>query len=319
MKAIIPSGDTLVWQDVPTPRPGAGEVLLRVRAAGVNRADLSQRAGHYPPPPGASEILGLEVAGEVAELGPGVTDVRVGDEVCALLTGGGYAEYAVAPAALLLPIPKGWTLEVAAGLPEVFLTAHLNLFGVAGLRAGEAVLVHGGASGVGTAAIQLARLAGAAVYATAGTDAKVALCRELGAVAFNYRTVDFAEAVREHTEGVEVVLDMVGRDYLARNLALLNTGGRLVVIATLSGSLAELELRTLMSKRLSLHGSTLRSRPLAEKAALVADFRARFWSALEAGRLRVVLEQTYDVRDADAAHARMRQNLNSGKLVLRVP
>lgn len=319
MKAIIPNGDTLVWQDVPTPVPGAGEVLLRVRTAGVNRADLSQRAGHYPPPPSASEVFGLEVAGEVTELGPGVGGVRVGDEICALLTGGGYAEYVAAPAALLLPIPKGWTLEAAAGLPEAFLTAHLNLFGVAGLQAGEAVLIHGGASGVGTAAIQLAREAGAAVYATAGTAAKVALCRELGAAAFNYRTVDFAEAVRAHTEGVEVVLDMVGRDYLARNLALLRTGGRLVVIATLSGSLAEIELRTLMSKRLSLHGSTLRSRPLAEKAALVRDFRARFWGALEAGRLRVVLEQTYDIRDADAAHARMKQNLNSGKLVLRVP
>lgn len=319
MKALIPDGDTLSWRDVLTPTPGAGEVLLRVRAAGVNRADLSQRAGHYPPPPGASEILGLEVAGQVAELGPEVTGVRVGDEVCALLTGGGYAEYVAAPAALLLPIPKGWTLEAAAGLPEAFLTAHLNLFGVAGLQAGEAVLVHGGASGVGTAAIQLAREAGAAIYATAGTDAKVALCRELGAVAFNYRTADFAEAVQAHTEGVEVVLDMVGQGYLARNLALLRTGGRLVVIATLSGSLAELELRTLMSKRLSLYGSTLRSRPLAEKAALVEDFRARFWGALEAGRLRVVLEQTFDIRAADAAHARMKQNLNSGKLVLRVP
>lgn len=319
MKALIPDGDTLSWRDVPTPTPGAGEVLLRVRAAGVNRADLSQRVGHYPPPPGASEILGLEVAGEVAELGPGVSGVRVDDEVCALLVGGGYAEYVAAPVALLLPIPTGWTLEAAAGLPEAFLTAHLNLFGIAQLQAGEVVLIHGGASGVGTAAIQLAREAGAAVYATAGTDAKVALCHELGATAFNYRTVDFAEAVQAHTEGVDVVLDMVGRDYLARNLALLRTGGRLVVIATLSGSLAELELRTLMSKRLSLYGSTLRSRPLAEKAALVEDFRARFWDALEAGRLRVVLEQTFEMRDADAAHARMRQNLNSGKLVLRVP
>lgn len=319
MKAIVQHGNALVWQDVPGPSLREGEVLLRVRVAGVNRADLSQRAGQYPPPPGASEILGLEVAGEVAELGPGVSGVSVGDEVCTLLSGGGYAEQVAAPAAMLMPVPPGWSLEEAAGLPEVFLTAHLNLFLVAALQAGEAVLIHGGASGVGTAAIQLAREAGCRVFATAGTDDKVSACRELGATAFDYREVDFVKAVREQTEGVDVVLDMVGQGYLTQNLELLSTGGRLVVIATLSGSRAELELRTLMAKRLSLHGSTLRSRPLDEKVQLANSFRARFWGALTAGRVRPVMDGVFDVTNADAAHTRMKQNLNIGKLVLRLP
>ena len=319
MKAITQSGNTLVWQDVPNLGLREGEVLVRVRAAGVNRADLSQRAGSYPPPLGAPETLGLEVAGEVAELGPGISGVGVGDEVCALLAGGGYAEYAPVPAELLLPIPAGWTVEQAAGLPEVFLTAHLNLFEVAALQPGEAVLIHSGASGVGTAAIQLASEAGCRVFATAGTDEKVRVCTELGATAFNYREMDFVAAVREHTEGVGVVLDMVGQDYLARNLELLNTGGRLVVISTLSGSAAQLELRTLMTKRLSVVGSTLRSRPLAEKVALVGAFRARFWEALEAGRVNPVMDQVFDIREVEAAHERMKNNLNIGKMVLRVP
>ena len=319
MKAITQSGNTLVWQDVPNLGLREGEVLVRVRAAGVNRADLSQRAGSYPPPLGAPETLGLEVAGEVAELGPGISGVGVGDEVCALLAGGGYAEYAPVPAELLLPIPAGWTVEQAAGLPEVFLTAHLNLFEVAALQPGEAVLIHSGASGVGTAAIQLASEAGCRVFATAGTDEKVRVCTELGATAFNYREMDFVAAVREHTEGVGVVLDMVGQDYLARNLELLNTGGRLVIISTLSGSAAELELRTLMGKRLSVIGSTLRSRPLAEKVALVGAFRARFWEALEAGRVNPVMDQVFDIREVEAAHERMKNNLNIGKMVLRVP
>jgi len=319
MKAITQSGNALVWKDVPTLSPRAGEVLVRVRAAGVNRADLSQRAGQYPPPPGASEVLGLEVAGSIAELGPEVAGVGVGDPVCALLAGGGYAEYAVAPAELLMPVPPEWTVEQAAGLPEVFLTAHLNLFGMAGAQPGEAVLIHGGASGVGTAAVQLAREAGCRVFATAGTDDKVRACTELGATAFNYRRVDFVEAVRGHAAGVDVVLDMVGQDYLARNVELLNTGGRLVVIATLSGSVAQLELRQLMTKRLSVIGSTLRSRPLAEKVALVRSFQARFGEALAAGRVKPVMDGVFNIRDAEAAHERMRSNLNIGKIVLRVP
>lgn len=217
-----------------------------------------------------------------------------------------------------MPIPQGWTVEQAAGLPEVFLTAHLNLFEVAALHSGEAVLIHGGASGVGTAAVQLALAAGCRVFATAGTDDKVQVCTELGATTFNYRKVDFVKAVREHAEGVDVVLDMVGQDYLTKNLELLNTGGRLVVISTLSRSAAQLELRTLMTKRVNVVGSTLRSRPLKEKVALVRSFRARFWEALEAGRLKPVMDRTFDIRDVEAAHERMKTNLNIGKMVLRI-
>ena len=282
MKAIIVDSKTraLSWQDVPDPVPGEGEVLIRVQAAGVNRADLSQRAGHYPPPPGASEILGLEVSGSVVQLGPNVSGVEVGQPVCVLLSGGGYAELVAAPAGLLMPVPESWSMTEAAGLPEVFLTAYLNLFLEAGLEKGETVLVHGGASGVGTAAIQLAREAGAQVFATAGTAEKVRFCETLGATAFNYHEVDFAEALKEHTDGVDVILDMVGQDYFARNLALLRTSGRLVVISTLSGTHAELDLRQLMGKRLTLKGSTLRSRPLAERTALTEAFRQQFGRAL---------------------------------------
>ena len=309
-----PSG----WQDVPDPVPGEGEVLIRVRAAGVNRADLSQRTGHYPPPPGASEILGLEVSGSVAQLGPNVSDVQAGQPVCALLSGGGYAEYVTVPAGLLMPVPEGWSMVEAAGLPEVFLTAYLNLFLEAGLGAGETVLIHGGASGVGTAAIQLAREAGAHVFATAGTAEKVQMCETLGATAFNYHEVDFAEALKEHTDGVDVILDMVGQDYFARNLALLRTSGRLVVIATLSGTHAELDLRQLMSKRLTLKGSTLRSRPLGERTALTAAFRQRFGDALAAKRLQPVIDEVIPVQEAERAHQRMQKNLNIGKLILQV-
>ncbi len=321
MKAII-FDDTethaLHWQDVPDPVPKEGEVLVRVQAAGVNRADLSQRAGHYPPPPGASEILGLEVSGSVTQLGPGVTGTEVGEKVCALLSGGGYAELATVPVGLLLPVPEGWSMVEAAGLPEVFLTAHLNLFLEAGLQAGETVLIHGGASGVGTAAIQLAREAGARVYATAGTPEKVRMCESLGATAFNYKETDFADAVQKHTEGVDVILDMVGQDYFARNLALLRTGGRLVVIATLSGTHAEFDLRQLMGKRLTLKGSTLRSRPLGERVQLTEAFMKRFGSALSEGRLKPVIDEVVPIENAERAHDRMQQNLNIGKLVLQV-
>ena len=321
MKAIIVDSEThnLNWQDVPDPVPGEGEVLIRVHAAGVNRADLSQRAGHYPPPPGASEILGLEVSGTVTQLGPGVSGVQVGQRVCVLLSGGGYAEVVAAPAGLLLPVPEGWSLTEAAGLPEVFLTAYLNLFLEAGLVAGDSVLIHGGASGVGTAAIQLAREAGAHVFATAGTADKVQLCESLGATAFNYREVDFAEAINERVDGIDVILDMVGQDYFARNLALLRTNGRLVVIATLSGTHAELDLRQLMGKRLTLKGSTLRSRPLAERIQLTQAFNERFGSALAAKRLQPVIDEVVPITEAERAHQRMRDNLNSGKLILEVP
>ena len=321
MKAIIVDSKTraLSWQDVPDPVPGEGEVLIRVQAAGVNRADLSQRAGHYPPPPGASEILGLEVSGSVVQLGPNVSGVEVGQPVCVLLSGGGYAEFVAAPAGLLMPVPESWSMTEAAGLPEVFLTAYLNLFLEAGLEKGETVLVHGGASGVGTAAIQLAREVGAQVFATAGTAEKVRFCETLGATAFNYHEVDFAEALKEHTDGVDVILDMVGQDYFARNLALLRTSGRLVVIATLSGTHAELDLRQLMGKRLTLKGSTLRSRPLAERTALTEAFRRQFGRALAEKRLQPVIDEVIPVQDAERAHERMQKNLNIGKLILQMP
>ena len=322
MKAIIYDANSdsraLSWQDVPDPVPGEGEVLIRVQAAGVNRADLSQRAGHYPPPPGASEILGLEVSGSVAQLGPNVSDVQIGQHVCVLLSGGGYAEYVAAPAGLLMPVPESWSMTEAAGLPEVFLTAYLNLFLEAGLGAGETVLIHGGASGVGTAAIQLAREAGAQVFATAGTAEKVRFCETLGATAFNYHEIDFAEALKEHTDGADVILDMVGQDYFARNLALLRTSGQLVVIATLSGAHAELDLRQLMSRRLTLKGSTLRSRPLAERVNLKEKFMQRFGHALAEGQLKPVMDEVIPITEAERAHERMRENLNIGKLVLQV-
>ena len=270
-------------------------------------------------PPGASEILGLEVSGSVVQLGPNVSNVQVGQDVCVLLSGGGYAELVAAPAGLLMPVPESWSMTEAAGLPEVFLTAYLNLFLEAGLQAGETVLIHGGASGVGTAAIQLAREIGAQVFATAGTAEKVRFCETLGATAFNYREEDFAEALKEHTDGVDVVLDMVGQDYFARNLALLRTSGRLVVIATLSGSHAELDLRQLMSKRLTLKGSTLRSRPLAERTALTEAFRRQFGRALAEKRLQPVIDEVIPVQDVKRAHERMQKNLNIGKLVLQMP
>lgn len=320
MNAITVQPDrSLVWGPVPDPQPGEGEVLVRVRAAGVNRADLAQRAGHYPPPPGASEILGLEAAGEIADLGPGVSGWAVGDRVCALLAGGGYAELVNVPAALLMPIPETWSVEEAAGLPEAFFTAFLNLFLEAGLKEGETVLIHRGASGVGTAAIQLAVAAGCTVFATAGTPEKVAACEALGATALNYREEDFAQVLATQTTGVDVVLDMVGKDYLARNLEVLKTGGRLVVISTLSGNRAELDLRLMMQKRLTLKGSTLRNRPLGEKVALKEAFMARFWRLIKTRSLTSIMDSTFEIAEAESAHERMRQNQNIGKIVLTVP
>lgn len=322
MKAITVQRDgSLVWQEVSAPEVAPGEVLVDVYAAGVNRADLAQRAGHYPPPPGASEILGLEMAGVVARLGAEVTGWQVGDAACALLSGGGYAEQVAVPAAMLMPVPKGWSFAEAAAMPEVFFTAFLNLFTEAGLREGETALIHGGASGVGTAAIQLAKAAGCRVIITAGSEAKVAACRKLGAdLAVNYRSEDFAEAIQNFTEGkgVNVILDMVGADYLSRNLAASALEGRVVFIATLSGHKAELDIRQLMGKRLMLKGSTLRARPLEAKVAIKEAFMKRFWEGLEQNRIKPVIDSVYDIREAEEAHARMRRNENIGKLVLRV-
>jgi putative PIG3 family NAD(P)H quinone oxidoreductase len=320
MKAIVvleEDGRPLRWQEVADPDYGPDEALVEVYAAGLNRADLAQRAGNYPPPIGASEILGLEVAGRIVALGENVGGWSGGDRVAALLAGGGYAERVSVPADMLMPVPEGWSYVEAAAVPEVFLTAFLNLFLEAVLKEGEAVLIHGGASGVGTAAVQLAREAGCRVFATAGTDEKVQVCRALGAeIAVNYRNEDFAEVMGP--DSVDVVLDMVGRDYLARNLEVLKTAGRLVFIATLSGSRAEIDIRTLMAKRLMLKGSTLRARPLHEKVTMLRGFMDRFWPLFLARKIKPVIDSVVPIAEAERAHARMRENKNIGKIVLEV-
>ena len=322
MNAILVEDDgSLAWAPTPDPATGPEDVLVEVVATAQNRADLSQRAGRYPPPAGASQVLGLEMAGIVRQVGAAVDAWAVGDRVCALLPGGGYAELAAVPAPMLLPVPRGWSLLEAAAMPEAFFTAFLNLFLEASLVEGETVLIHGGASGVGTAAIQLARHAGCTVLATAGEERKVQACRQLGAtLAVDYRTRNFAEAVRMHvgSDGVDVILDIVGAEYFDRNLDLLATGGRLVSIATLGGREVTLDLRRLMAKRATLKGSTLRARPLAEKIRIRDAFVDRFWSALEDGRVRPVIDRVIPVEDVEAGHEAMRRNENVGKIVLQV-
>ncbi len=303
----------------PVPVPGSGEVSIRVVAAGVNRADVMQRKGNYPPPPGASDVLGLEVSGTVAAVGEGVSDPAVGDEVCALLTGGGYAEYCLAPAPQCLPIPAGVSLLDAAALPEAYATVWTNVIDRGRLQAGESLLVHGGSSGIGTAAIQLARLFGARIFATAGTPAKCAACVELGAErAIDYRKEDFAAVVGEATggRGVDLVLDMVGGAYLPRNVAALALEGRLVVIALMEGAQAELDLARLMSRRLTVTGATLRARAVEEKAEILASLQDRVWPRFASGALRPIVHATYPLADAAEAHRVMESSVHTGKLLL---
>ncbi len=326
MKGIVVYADAaeprLVWEEVEDPVMGAGEVLVRVGASAVNRADLLQARGGYAPPPGAPEILGLEMAGDVLAVGSGVAGWQPGDRVCALLPGGGYAERAVVPQGMLLRLPDGWTYAQGAAVPEAWYTAFVNLFLEGDLQAGERVLIHAGASGVGTAAIQLARAAGAEVYATAGTAEKAQRCRALGAVlAIPYKEHDFLDVMQRATdgEGVDLILDPVGAAYLPRNLALLRSKGRLVSIGLLSGGGAALDMGLLLGKRLRLIGSTLRSRPLAEKIAITEQFRARFWPMLAAGELSPIIDCTFPMPQAQAAHAYVRQNRNTGKVILIVP
>lgn len=323
MKAVLTDrpGDESVLRvgEAEAPALGNGELRLRVVATAVNRADLLQRQGLYPPPPGASPILGLECAGVVAEVGAGVSGWKPGDRAMALLAGGGYAEEVVVHAGSALRVPERLSLEEAAAVPEVFLTAFLNLFQLGALPAGGAALVHGGGSGVGTAAIQLAKLAGARVIVTAGSAEKCARCSTLGAdVAVNYRTEKFADAVRAATNGagVDVVLDSIGAPYLADNLASLALGGRLVLIGLMGGAKAELNLGALLVRRLSVIGSTLRTRSLAEKAALVAAFRARFGADLEAGRIRPVIDRVLRFSQAADAHRLLQASDHFGKVVL---
>ena len=308
------------WGECPDPQPAPGEVLVRVHATALNRADLMQRAGHYPPPAGASEVLGLEMAGRIVGVGTAVAGWRVGQDVCALLPGGGYAALAAVPADMLMHMPPGWTYAQAAALPEAALTAFVNLYVEAALQPHETVLVHAGASGVGTAAIQLCKASGNPVFATAGSAPKVAHCIAMGALqALDHHAVDFAVELLRAPGAVDVILDPVGADYFERNLQLLRLRGRLVMISTLSGAGAALDLRVLMGKRLRVIGSVLRSRALPEKVAITRAFVERFWPAVLDGSLLPVIDSEFEIADASAAHARMAANLNIGKIVLHLP
>jgi putative PIG3 family NAD(P)H quinone oxidoreductase len=308
--------DVLVWTEVPDPVAAAGEVLIDVAAAGVNRADLAQRQGFYPPPPGAPPYPGLEVSGRIAALGTGVTGWRVGDEVCALLAGGGYAERVAAPAGQVLPVPRGVSLVEAAGLPEVACTVWSNVFMLADLEGGESFLVHGGASGIGTMAIQLAKAYGARVLCTAGSAEKLARCRELGAdIGINYRTEDFVKEAGP----VDVILDNMGAEYLSRNVEALATGGRLMVIALQGGAVGTLDLGLLMRKRALVHATGLRARPLDEKAEIVAAVREYVWPLVVSGAVRPVVHTMVPMSDAAAAHRILEESTHIGKVVLAVP
>ena len=305
----------------PVPRPARGEVLVAVAAAGVNRADTLQRQGVYPPPPGASDIPGLEIAGWVAAVGEGVTEWAEDDRLCALVAGGGYAEYCVAPAPQCLPLPAGLDLVQAAALPEATFTVWTNVFERGRLAPGETLLVQGGASGIGTTAIQVARAWGARVLATAGTPEKCAACERLGAErAIDYKKEDFVAAVQQATDGrgVDVVLDMVGGDYLPRNLAALALEGRLVQIAHLRGARVELDVATLMQRRLTVTGSTLRTRSVEEKGRLADAVRASVWPLIEAGSVRPVVHATFPLAQASEAHRLMESDAHIGKIVLVV-
>ncbi|MEO7717772.1 MAG: NAD(P)H-quinone oxidoreductase [Capsulimonas sp.] len=313
--------EALTLADGPAPTPREGEVLIRVAAAGVNRPDIAQRQGAYPPPPGASPILGMEIAGTIAALGPGVESHKIGDQVCALVSGGGYAEYCAAPAAQCLPIPQGLSLIEAAALPETYFTVWTNVFQRGHLQAGETFLVHGGSSGIGTTAIQLAHQFGARVIADAGTEEKCAVCRSLGAeLAINYKTQDFVAEAKQFTEGrgVDLILDMVGGPYFSRNLAALAREGRLVQIAFLQGAKIEVDLTLLMVKRLTVTGSTLRPRTVAEKGAIARDLHEHVWPLLESGKVRPLIYRTFPLADVAQAHALMESSEHIGKIVLTV-
>ncbi|MGO9675342.1 MAG: NAD(P)H-quinone oxidoreductase [Methylocella sp.] len=302
------------------PRPGPGEVLIEVVAGGVNRPDCMQRLGVYPPPKGESEIPGLEVAGRIAALGPDVATLRVGEEVCALVGSGGYAEYCVAAAELCLPVPNALSLIEAAGVPETFFTVYDNVFTRGRLKAGETLLVHGGSSGIGSTAIQLAKAFGAKVIATAGSDEKCAFCRTLGAdCAINYKTQDFVAEVKAatHGRGVDVVLDMVGGSYFARNLSVLAMEGRLVQIAaTEGGTIEKFNLWTMLTKRLTITGSTLRARTVAQKAEIARALSEKVWPLLAAGKVKPVIHATFPLEEARQAHELMESSAHAGKILL---
>lgn len=319
-----PGGPASVMRLVegPPPELKPGHVLIEVHYAGVNRPELFQRAGLYPPPPGASPVLGLEVSGRIIECANDVTQWRVGDMVCALAPGGGYAEYCAVPALHCLPVPKGLSLLQAASLPEVYFTVWANVFQQAGLRAGERFLVHGGSSGIGLAAIQLAKLHGAKVYTTVGNEEKAQVCREYGAdTAYNYRTGDWARSLWQATDkhGVDVILDMVGGDYFMKNVRSLAVEGRLLLIAFIEGSkIANFDAMYVMIRRLTISGSTMRARSVEQKADIAAGLRAHVWPLFESGRLRTRVHQVFPLRDVIAAHELMESSRHIGKIMLAV-
>ncbi|TJZ50134.1 NAD(P)H-quinone oxidoreductase [Streptomyces piniterrae] len=325
MRAITipePGGpEALVWADVPDPEPAEGEVLIEVVASAVNRADLLQRQGFYDPPPGSSPYPGLECSGRIAALGPGVHGWAVGDEVCALLAGGGYAEKVAVPAGQVLPLPTGLDLVSAAALPEVACTVWSNVFMIAHLRPGETLLVHGGSSGIGTMAIQLAKAVGARVAVTAGGPEKLARCAELGAdVLIDYREQDFVQEIRKATDGkgADVILDIIGAKYLQRNVKTLGVSGRLAIIGLQGGVKAELNLAALLNKRAAITATSLRARPLNEKAAIVAAVREHVWPLIGNGQVRPIVDRTLPMADAAEAHRVVDASVHVGKVVLTV-
>ena len=312
--------EVLKLHSMPVPKPSPGEVLIRVSAAGVNRPDVMQRKGLYPPPPGATDVPGLEVSGTVVSTGKNVSEPMVGSEVCALVTCGGYAEYCLAAASICLPVPENISLEDAAGIPETFFTVWTNVFDRGQLKSGESFLVHGGSSGIGTAAIQLAKAFGATVYTTAGTPEKCEFCENLGAdAAINYREQDFSEEIKRLTEGkgIDVILDMIGGPYFPKNICLLADEGRLVQIALMQGSKAEVDFRSLLLKRVTLTGSTLRPRSVEQKTEIAKALRKNVWPLLDTGTVRPIIHQTFPLTQAAEAHSLMESSAHIGKILLK--
>ncbi|HIA56515.1 MAG TPA: NAD(P)H-quinone oxidoreductase [Deltaproteobacteria bacterium] len=312
--------EVLKLHSMPVPEPSPGEVLIRVSAAGVNRPDVMQRKGLYPPPPGATDVPGLEVSGTVVSTGKNVSEPMVGSEVCALVTCGGYAEYCLAAASICLPVPENISLEDAAGIPETFFTVWTNVFDRGQLKSGESFLVHGGSSGIGTAAIQLAKAFGATVYTTAGTPEKCEFCENLGAdAAINYREQDFSEEIKRLTEGkgIDVILDMIGGPYFPKNIYLLADEGRLVQIALMQGSKAEVDFRSLLLKRVTLTGSTLRPRSVEQKTEIAKALRKNVWPLLDTGTVRPIIHQTFPLTQAAEAHSLMESSAHIGKILLK--
>lgn len=313
--------EAMEWRQVPDPSPNANEVVIDIAATAVNRADILQRKGFYPPPAGASPYLGLECSGTVSELGADVTNVQVGDEVCALLTGGGYAQRVAVPVGQVMPIPVGTSLITAASLPEVSCTVWSNLINVAEMESGNVVLIHGGAGGIGTHAIQMARALGATVAVTVGTDERGQICRELGAkIVVNYRTEDFVELIRMATDGAgaNIILDNMGAKYLERNIEALAPGGRLIVIGLQGGIKAELNLATLLNKRASVHATSLRGRPESQKSAICSEVTDCIWPMIEADKIHPVVDSVVPIADVAAAHARMEESAHIGKIILTI-